>query len=187
MKRFPRIGIFGGSFDPPHIGHLLASLYALQIFQLDEVWFVPANQHAFQKRLLSFRDRLSMCRLLVRKVSPRLRVSTIERDIESDGRMLFTLQALAKKYPRKKFVLLLGSDSSKDFGRWYKFESIKKKFGVLLIPRGNSGKGKHGFGIPNISSTDIRKRIRSRKSLEGILSPAVADYVIKKKLYRKHQ
>ena len=181
MTRHHRVGVLGGSFNPPHLGHLLAAIYAQKVFDLDEIWFLPTHRHAFRKGLAPFRDRLKMCKLLLKNLGPRFSTSTIENDIASDGKMLKTLQALQRKYRRNKFLLIVGSDILKETRRWYRFPEIKKRFGVLVVPRGRRKKG--GYSIPNISSSEIRNRFRRGQSLEGLLSADVAAYANRKKIY----
>jgi nicotinate-nucleotide adenylyltransferase len=166
------IGVFGGSFDPPHLGHLLAAVYALKVFELDEVWFVPAHRHAFHKTMSPFEKRVRMLRKLIEHLGPRFKVSTVERDIRSDGKMLNTLLALRKKHKHVHFSLVIGSDILKQRKKWYRFGEIEKRFMVLVVPRGTSLRG--GIAIPEVSSSEIRQRLRDRKSLSNLLTPAVA-------------
>ena len=160
MNHFKKIGVFGGSFNPPHLGHLMAAIYALKKFRFDEIWLVPTFHHAFSKRLPPFQKRFKECKALIAQVGPNLKVSDIEKKIRSDGKMLLTLQALKKKYPKSKFQLVIGSDILKEKKRWYRFTEIKRKFGIAVVPRGKAKNG--GFAIPNISSTKIRRNRSSR-------------------------
>src|SRR5204862_8276407 len=76
-----RVALFGGSFNPPHIAHQLAALYVLETAPVDELWFVPAYEHAFGKPLAAFDDRLAMCKLTAAALGARARVSDVERAI----------------------------------------------------------------------------------------------------------
>ncbi|MFH1016969.1 MAG: nicotinate-nicotinamide nucleotide adenylyltransferase [Pseudomonadota bacterium] len=172
MARRKWIGAFGGSFDPPHLGHLLAAVYALKVFELDEVWFVPAYQHAFGKKLSPFSKRLRMCRELIKGLGLKLKISTIEREIRSDGKMLRTLLALRKRHRHSRFSLVIGSDILRQKRRWYRFSEIEKRFGILVVPRGSAPAG--NIAIPDVSSTEVRRRLRRRKPLDNLLTPAVA-------------
>jgi len=157
-----RIGVFGGSFNPPHLGHLLAAVYALKVFNLDEIWFVPVYRHAFSKDLPPFSKRLTWVKNLIAGFEKSFRVSTIEKELKSDGKMLHTLNALKKKYPKCRFSLVVGSDVLKEKRKWHRFSEIEKRFGVLVVPRGKAKKGE--IAIPNISSTEIRKKLSSLPS-----------------------
>ena len=175
MPKEKWIGFFGGSFNPPHIGHLLAAIYALKTFELDEVWFVPAYRHRFEKNLAPFPDRVKMCELLTEGFRSQLKVSTFEGDRKSDGKTLSTLLALRKKYPHDHFSLVIGSDLLKETKKWYRFGEIKNRFGVLVIPR--AGYRNDLFAIPDISSTEIRRRLRNQQALGELVTPAVAAYL----------
>lgn len=177
MKRW--IGIFGGSFDPPHLGHLLAAVYALKIFEFDEVWLVPTYQHAFNKDLSPFKDRVKMCKRLILSLGKQFKVSEFEKEIKSDGKMLHTLQALKRKHQDTAFSLIVGSDTLKDRDKWYKFEEIENTFMVCVVPR--EGSSKSPIAIPNVSSTEIRKRLKKGKPLDDLLTPDVASYLLDKK------
>ncbi len=170
------VGVFGGSFDPPHLGHLLAAVYALKVHELDEVWFVPAYRHAFGKELSPFAKRADMCRRLIAELGPRFRVSTIEKEIRSDGKMLKTLEALRKRHPERAFSLVVGSDVLKQKKAWYRFREIERQFMVLVVPRGIR---KGIVGIPDVSSTEIRKRLAKNQPLGDLVTPDVAYLLLK--------
>jgi nicotinate-nucleotide adenylyltransferase len=180
MPREKWIGFFGGSFNPPHLGHLLAAVYALKSFELDEIWFVPVYRHRFEKNLAPYVDRVKMCELLVSELKSFLKVSTFEGDRKTDGKTLNTLIALRRKYPHHHFSLLIGSDILKETKKWYRFSEIENRFGILVIPREGSAKG---IAIPNISSTEIRKRLKNLRALGELVTPAVAAHIRKTSLY----
>jgi nicotinate-nucleotide adenylyltransferase len=176
------IGFFGGSFNPPHLGHLLAAIYAVKTFELDEIWFAPVYKHRFEKNLAPYDDRLKMCELLIEGFDRQMKISTFEKDRKSDGKTLKTLLAMRKKFPHHHFSLLIGSDITKETKNWHNFKEIENRFGVLVVPRGI---GKNGeLGIPDISSTEIRKRLKNHKWLGELVTPAVAAYIFEKGLYR---
>ncbi len=154
-NRKKRVGIFGGSFNPPHLGHLLAAVYALKMFELDEIWFTPAYQHAFKKHLAPFSQRYRMLKQLIQGFTSKCRISNIEARIKNDGKMLHTIVALKKRWPRYRFFLVIGSDLTTETKRWYRFSEIQNKFGVLTVPRMKSKSRR--IAIPNISSTKIRQ------------------------------
>ncbi len=172
MARKKWIGVFGGSFDPPHLGHLLAAIYALKVFELDEVWFIPAFRHAFDKKMSPFSKRVEMCRELIEGLGPRFRVSTIEKTIRSDGKTLRTLLALRKHHGNFHFSLVIGSDVLRQTRKWYRFSEIEKRFMVLVVPRGTNRPG--SLAIPEVSSTEIRRRVKLHRPLDNLLTPAVA-------------
>jgi nicotinate-nucleotide adenylyltransferase len=181
MGREKWVGFFGGSFNPPHLGHLLAAVYALKTLELDEVWLVPVFRHRFQKDLVSYADRVRMCELLVEGFKPRIKVSTFEGDRRSDGKTLNTLLALRKKHPHDHFSLIIGSDLLPETKKWHKFKEIRDRFSVLVVPRGKAEDG--GVAIPDVSSREVRRRLKNERSLGQLVTPDVAAYIFENNLY----
>src|ERR1700710_25515 len=105
-----RIALYGGSFNPPHLGHELAAFYVLETANVDQLWFVPCFQHAFEKALQPFEDRFRMCELAAAALGPRARVSDIERELGQASRTLRTLRALEARHPGDTFVEVIGAD-----------------------------------------------------------------------------
>lgn len=179
-SKAPVIGVFGGSFNPPHLGHLLAAVFAMKQYQLDQVWFVPAYEHAFGKKLIEFHHRASMCEKLIKDIGTRFKVCDVERKIKNPGKALYTLEALAKKYPKKSFRWIIGSDLLSEVKTWHKVELIKKNFGFLVVPRGRGSK--KTFFIPDISSTGVRRKLKSERHSD-VVTPEVLSYIRKNGLY----
>jgi nicotinate-nucleotide adenylyltransferase len=163
------------------MGHLLAAVYALKTYELDEVWFAPSKRHPFDKPLAPFKDRMEMCRLLVKGFTSCLKVTPIEADPGRDGRTLHTLLALRKKHPAHHFSLILGSDLLRETKKWYRFGEIRDRFMVLVVPRGAMRNGRPA--IPDISSRKVRRSIKKGEGLGGLLTPDVAAYVLSRGLY----
>lgn len=174
------IGVFGGTFNPPHYGHALAALYALLRYELDEVWFVPAYGHAFKTVSVSFEHRREMLRCMVAGMGKRFRVSSIEKSIRNSGKALLTLEALRSRHPGIRFRWILGSDLIPEIPRWYRSKELEKRFGFLIVPRGRSRDTP--FGIPNIQSTRLRRNLRLAGT-QAMTSPAVLRYARKHRLY----
>jgi nicotinate-nucleotide adenylyltransferase len=175
MSKRRWIGVFGGSFNPPHLGHLLAAVYALKVFELDEIWFVPTYRHAFGKELWPFEDRMEMCERLISGLGPKFKVNPIEKTIRSDGKMLKTLEALSRKQKNCAFSLVIGSDILKQAKKWHRFDQIRDRFMVLVVPRGAKGNSK--LAIPDINSSEIRRRWSRKDSIDGLVTPEVASYL----------
>ena len=102
------VGLFGGSFNPPHVCHALATLWALQTHGLDEVWWVPTYQHAFGKDLVSFEHRLEMCRRATRALG-QVQIHDIERRMGGESRTIDTVEVLTQENPGVKFWLIVGT------------------------------------------------------------------------------
>lgn len=171
--------MFGGSFNPPHYGHLFAAVFALKHFNLDEVWFVPTFKHAFDKASVDFSHRQAMLTLLTQRLGEAFKVSAIEKDIQSQGASLLTLLELKKLYPNYQFRWIIGSDLVDQTNSWYKVEQLKSEFGFLIVPRGEQTES---FAIPNVSSSDLRQKLRDGKKASGLTSKPILDYITRNKL-----
>ena len=153
----PRVGVFGGSFDPPHVGHVLALTYALSTANIDQVVVVPCYLHPFSKDLSPFDMRLQMCRAAFDWL-PGVSVSDIERELGGESKTLHTLTALQRQHPQWAMRLLIGTDILRDTPRWHAFDQVEKLAPPLVLPRtGYPNSSGHKMSLlPDISSTQIR-------------------------------
>src|SRR5450432_278005 len=117
------VAIYGGSFDPPHVSHVLAAVYALKVGGFDQVLVVPVFEHAFQKQLTPFQHRLRMCELGFQGIDGVL-VSPVERELATPSLTLRTLEALSAAHPAWALRLLVGSDVLSETSKWHAFERI---------------------------------------------------------------
>ncbi len=175
-----RIGFFGGSFNPPHLGHLLAATYALKVHGLDEVWLAPVYHHPFAKEMIDFDHRLKMCNILVENLTPPFRVTDVEKRLNHEGKTVHTLRQLKTDHPKDEFVLIIGSDLKEQIKTWSESESLQKEFKVVIVPRGLQD---DPTSIPNISSTNIRADHYTEQQLKNIVTPEIYQYLVDKKLY----
>ena len=176
-----KVGILGGSFNPPHLGHLLLSVWALSLNNLDKVFVIPCFKHPFGKKLIPFNHRFKMCKLLFNKLKKIVKVSDIEKKLGTVSKTIITLKKLRTIYPKAQFFLLVGSDILKEKAKWYKIDEIEKNYKMIVIPRGRQ---KDGLYIPDIKSREIRDRIRKGKIVSNYLPKAVLDYIKQNKLYK---
>ena len=192
-----RIGIFGGSFDPPHVGHLLAASDAAEALGLDRLVFVPAHVSPFKDGVTrtSAADRLAMVRLLVGD-DPRFAVDPIEIDREGLSYTVDTLAAYADRHPDAELVLLVGEDVLAGFLQWRDPERIRRLARLAVLRRSTAGE----LELPeplradppvmlqtrriDVSSTEVRQRARAGRSLRGFVPEAVAAYIERGRLYR---
>lgn len=184
------IGILGGSFNPPHLGHLLIALQALDYTELQEIWWLPAYRHTFEKPLASVAHRLAMTKLLK---LPKTQVSTLEIDHQLDGNTVDLVPILHKEYPQHAFTFIIGTDQLVSFHKWGKWQELLIKLPFLVVPRAGyaatplySGMKllEHPLFITtNISSTLIRKRIHNKQTIDYLVPDLIQEYIIKNKLY----
>lgn len=190
------IGMFGGTFDPIHIGHLLLAELAREELGLDRVLFVPANipPHKRSGRSIAPPEcRAEMLRLATAD-NPAFEVSTHEIDREGISYSVETLRYFEALWPTSRFTLLMGGDNAGDFRSWRDPEQIVLLAKVAVWARPGAalpdellpGIGYHRIDSPlmEISSTDIRARAAAGRSIRYMVTDAVADYIARNELYR---
>lgn len=186
-------GIFGGSFNPVHNGHIELARRLLKLASLDGVWFVVSPQNPFKRndRLLDDRLRLEMVRLALQD-EPRMEASDYEFRLPRPSYMWHTLRAMTKDYPDRRFVLLIGADNWARFGEWYAADKILAAHRVVVYPREGvpldpaalpAGVTLADTGLIPGSSTEVRWRIACGLPVDGLVPPVVAGFIRKHKLY----
>jgi nicotinate-nucleotide adenylyltransferase len=192
-----RLAIFGGSFDPPHVGHLLAADDAYERLSLDRLVFIPtATQPLKAGRAVASADqRLAMVRLLV-EGDARFEVSTVEVERAGLSFTVDTLTHFAKLHPAAERFLLLGADVLASFGEWKEPERILRLARLVLLERQREERvtalpALEAAGLMrlptrrvDVSSTEIRERVRLGKSIRGFVTETVAAYIARDGLYR---
>lgn len=173
-----RTGIFGGSFNPIHNGHISLARQLKEREGLDEVWLMVSPQNPLKQSsdLLDDEARLEMARKALEGVEGII-ASDYEMHLPRPSYTWNTLQALSRDYPEREFVLMIGGDNWDHFDRWYRSEDIKANYEIVVYTR---TPGDAGF--IDISSTDIRQRIRQHRSIRKLVPSVVAD-IIKERGY----
>lgn len=181
----PEIAIFGGSFDPPHLGHLLAAAFVLATEPVDELWFVPVFQHPFGKPLVgSYEHRLALCE----KVAAQLSSARVSRAEEESGqtRTVDLLEWLRRKHPGTRFALVLGTDLDAEKAQWKRFDRVEQLARIISVQRGGyrSGESNHQVAIPEISSTHVRALLKSGGDASQLVPRAVLESIRDSGTYR---
>jgi nicotinate-nucleotide adenylyltransferase len=148
------IAIFGGSFNPPHEGHYEIVRRLARRKKIDEVWIVPVYRHVFGKKVPPFARRLRECRRFFKGLGRKVKVKDFEKRRGGTSYTIDLLNFLKKKSPGFRFVLAMGSDAYAERRLWKDFPGIRKIARLIVFPRGPKST------IPNVSSTDIRRRLR---------------------------
>jgi nicotinate-nucleotide adenylyltransferase len=178
------IGIFGGSFDPPHVAHTLVAAYVLAAFPIDRLLIIPTFRHAFAKPLAPYDHRVCMCELAMSDIK-RVEVSRIEEEIGGDSLTLKTITELGQRHPEAAFRLVIGSDLLRETDRWFRFERICQLAPPIVVARtGYRDATVSGPELPLVSSSEIRHKIADGLSTDGFLARAVANYISVHGLYR---
>jgi len=189
------IGLFGGSFNPPHVAHLVVAEVARDQFGLDEVWWIPnaTPPHKSQDELASVDHRVEMTRRAVAE-NPAFRLCNIEVERAGTSYTIETVRALQDKHPDTDFGLLIGSDSLDHFGEWHRPEEIAervplvvyKRPGVIeVVPEPRFANHVRFVAAPvmEVSGTEIRSRRRAGRSIRYLVPETVRTYIDKRGLY----
>ena len=196
-----RLGLMGGTFDPIHIGHLVAAEEALERCHLDEVWFVPAGRPWMKEgeEVSAAHHRMNMAALAVSS-NPCFSVSSIEVDREGLTYTVDTLEELNTEDPSRELFLIVGADSAAQMDRWKEPERVRELCTVVAVPR-------PGYDAPNtatgpdestrviyleapltaISATEVRERVSGGLPLGGWVPEAVEAYIHQHGLYGSSQ
>ena len=171
-----RVGVFGGSFNPPHIGHALVAAWALWTDLVDEVWLVPVFEHAFEKgqHLAPFDRRVSWCEQLAADVDVRVRVSTVESGLPTPSYTLHTLQTLSSQHPDHSFRLIVGADVLEKIDEWHRWDDIRTAYSPIIVGRAGYPPVEGAPAFPQVSSTQLRARLDQGLSIEGFVTSRVA-------------
>ena len=190
-----KIGLFFGSFNPIHVGHLIIANTMLQNSDLKEVWFVVSPQNPLKERktLLADQQRLEMVRLALHD-NYRLRACDAEFHLPKPSYTVLTLAHLGEQYRDKEFCLIMGSDNLATFDRWRNWEYILEHYHLYVYPRPGSTDcplAKHPHvtmvDVPmmDISSTYIREQIRQGHDVRYLLTEPVWQYLTEMHFYEK--
>jgi nicotinate-nucleotide adenylyltransferase len=197
-----RLGIFGGTFDPPHIGHLILAAEACADLHFDCLLWVltPVPPHKLDQSITPLEHRLAMLELAISD-NTNFQLSRIEMDRPGPHYTVDTMRLLADQYPSADLVLLIGGDSLRDLPTWHRpadLVSACHEIGVIHRPGDSVDLSEWERQVPgtqakvrfvdapllDISSTNIRRRIREKSPFRYYLSPSVYEYILKNKLYR---
>lgn len=175
--------MFGGSFDPPHVGHVFLAAYALSIVGVERVIAAPTFEHAFGKEMSAFDQRMAMCELAF-AVLPGVEVSPVERELGGVSRTLRLVHELARRHPNHQLRLLIGSDILADTSRWQGFDDIRAIAPPIVVARGGHA-GSGGPMFPEVSSSALRANLARGEPDEQLLPRAVREYITQHGLYRR--
>ena len=192
-----RVAVFGGSFNPPHVGHQLAALWVLETAGVDELWLIPALVHPFDKALAPFEDRFRMCERAAAALGPRVRVSDIEARLGGPSRTLRTIETLMEANPGVDFSLVIGADLVAESSTWYGAERLRQVVPFIVVGRLGRGPstvadvaggaapevGSDPVAIPDVSSTAIRAALEAGRLPRSWVPRSVLEYIVEHRLY----
>ncbi|WP_336127961.1 nicotinate (nicotinamide) nucleotide adenylyltransferase [Mesoflavibacter sp. CH_XMU1422-2] len=191
-----KIGLYFGSFNPIHIGHLIIANQLVENSDLDQIWFVVTPHNPFKKKstLLDNYQRLEMVYLATKDYDT-LKESDIEFNLPQPNYTVNTLVHLTEKYPKHEFALIMGEDNLKSFHKWKNYQTILEYHSIYVYPRISEGKVDTQFNnhpkitrvdapIIELSSTMIRKAIKEGKNVKPLLPENVWAYLGEMNFYK---
>ena len=191
------IGLYFGTFNPIHVGHLIIANHMVENSDLDEIWLVVTPHNPFKKKstLLDNHHRFELAFLATEKYD-KIKPSKIEFDLPQPNYTVNTLVHVSEKHPMHNFSIIMGEDNLKSFHKWKNHETILKHHHIFVYPRISEGKIATQFDqhpkihkidspIIQISSTHIRKGIKEGKNIEPMLPSGVWKYIDDMNFYRK--
>ncbi len=192
MKK--NVGLFFGSFNPVHVGHMIIANYIVNHTSLDEVWMVisPHNPHKEKKSLAKDYDRLRLVELAIDD-NPKIKASNIEFALPKPSYTIDTLTYLGEKYPDKSFTLIMGGDNLASLHKWKNYELILKNHEIIVYQRPSYDLGalKDHQSVQileapllSISASYIRSLIKDGKSCQYLVTDKVYDYLNESTMYR---
>ena len=192
-----KVGLYFGTFNPIHVGHLIIANQMVEYSDLDEVWFVvtPQSPHKQKQSLLDNLHRYQLVYIAVENY-PKLRASDIEFKLSQPNYTVHTLAHITEKHPNKEFCLIMGEDNLKSFHKWKNYETILEHHNLYVYPRIGGGKVKNQFRnhpkvhrvdapVIQISATLIRDGIKQNKNVAPMLPEGVWKYIDEMNFYRR--
>ena len=182
----PTVALFGGAFDPPHVAHVLAAVWALATEELTAVWIEPVFVHPLDKQLAPFEQRIAMCEAAFAWLGAKVQIRRDEAQLGGSGRTIDLLEYLSERHPELNFRLILGTDQLTYRARWKDFDRV-----LALAPPIVLGRPGHpdapGFEaritLPEISSTAVRAALCGGQQPQGLVPRAVLAYIAQHGLY----
>ncbi len=189
-----KIGLYFGSFNPIHIGHLIIANYILNETELEKIWLIVSPQNPFKQNssLLNEFDRLHLARLATQD-DTRIKVSDIEFKLSKPSYTSNTMAYLSEKYPHHRFSIIMGSDSFQNLKKWKNHDYILANYPIYVYTRpGFEIKKKPGLNLHvldapliQISASQIREYIKKGKSIRYMVPEAVREEIETRKFYKK--
>ncbi|MFT6064409.1 MAG: nicotinate-nucleotide adenylyltransferase [Paraglaciecola sp.] len=192
-----KIGLYFGTFNPIHVGHLIIANYMVEHSDLDEIWMVVTPHNPFKKKssLLENHHRFELVYKATESYK-NIKPSDIEFKLPQPNYTVYTLAHISEVYPDKEFSLIMGEDNLKSFHKWKNYETILEHHQLYVYPRIAKGEVEHQFKnhpkihtidapIVQISSTMIRTGIKNKKNIKPMLTKEVWEYIDEMNFYKK--
>jgi len=189
-----KVGLFFGSFNPVHIGHMIIANYMISFTDIEELWFVLSPQNPLKEKSLLIDDalRLEMLKIAVGK-NAKIKVSDAELKLSKPSFTINTLKHLAELYPKDEFVIIMGSDGLESFSQWKDYQILEENYQRYIYPRPGADYFDfklhkncifHPAPLVDISSKYIRNALKEKKDMKYFLPAGVFEFIRSKNLYQ---
>ena len=174
------VAVYGGSFNPPHVGHAMVAQWVLWTGRADAVCLLPVYRHAFEgvhgKTLASYEARVRWCRALAEELGGGVDVSTVESELAPPSYTIHTLEHLSRTNPSMRFRLVIGADSIPELPAWHRWPDIAAQYDPIIVGRQGHAppSGRPTVDFPDVSSTEVRTRLREGRPIDHLVTRAVA-------------
>jgi len=171
------IAIYGGSFNPPHIGHALVAAWLHWTRQADAVWLLPTFQHAFGKDMAAWPLRVQWCEALAASLGEAVSVCTLEAELPVPSYSIDTLTELARRHPEHRFRLVIGSDNLLVLDKWKDWDRIEAQYAPIVVGRAGYPCPPDSVVFPEVSSTQVRAALAQGEAIQHLIPAAVLDHI----------
>jgi nicotinate-nucleotide adenylyltransferase len=178
------VALLGGSFNPPHIGHLMAALYVRSVFAVDQVWLLPSFHHPLGKALVPFEDRVALCEALGADLGAWFHVSRAESEVGGEGRTIQLLEYLLPRHPATRFRFVIGSDIVAELPKWQAWDRVQALVEVTVLNRaGFPAAEAVGPPLAAVSSSAIRRALEAGVRVDELVPRPVLECARRRGLY----
>lgn len=167
-----RVAVYGGSFNPPHVGHMMVTAWLRWTGRCEATWWIPVRGHPFAKDLVDYDTRLRLCAEVAASL-PGVEVSDIERDLPVPSYTIDTLDQLAERHPEHRFRLVVGADVLSETHRWKAWDEICARYAPIVVGRAGYPPVADAVTFPEVSSTEIRSRIAGGQPVGHLVPEAI--------------
>lgn len=185
-----KVALYGGSFNPPHVGHVLAAAYLTTVAGFARVLVVPVFEHAFDKTLLAYAERVELCKRAFSQLKD-VEVSTIESELSRPSYTISTVEALLSRHPDWQLVVAVGADVLPEISRWHRTAELQRLAPIYVMGRRGYEDADHSKPLlPEVSSSELRALLREplteqrEVSLRRLLPSTVWERIVERGLYR---
>lgn len=185
LPKSGKVALLGGSFNPPHLAHALLGVAVLSAEPYDALWVLPCADHPFGKALAPFEARHAMCERAFAALS-NVFVLDVEQRLPAPNYTVQTLRYLRAAAPDLAPAFVVGTDILDELDRWREPDALAELCDFIVIPRAGYGReGRLEIVLPEVSSTEVRRRLAAGEDASGLMADSVLDYIAAHNLYRE--